>query len=301
MDRGIFSPARRVGVVFLVGVIILLIGGAFLGLYQATQASIGPAFLAAILPVLIAVLLVPILAYRLFGLSNASYILQRDGIKLQWGFRIEDIPMTSVLWVRRAGELDSRLPLPWIILPGSVTGIRKIAGTGAIEYLSPTIFDLLVIATPGQFYAIAPAERGEFLETFNRFSELGSLTPITSRSIQPSLLMGRVWSSWTARILIILGAVLSIALFVWISLSVPKNPLVALGFQANLLPREPISSVQLLLLPLLNGLFYFVNLLLGLVFFRLNDKHPLAYILWGNGVVVPLLFLLGAFYILVGI
>ncbi len=299
MDSVVFTPARRTGLIFLIGAILLLIAGAFFGLYRASLASIGPAFLAGVLPIIAAVVFVPMLVYRLYGLTNSTYVLQRDGIRLLWGFRVEDIPMTAVQWVRRASDIGSRLPKPLIFLPGSVTGTRKVSETGTIEYLSATTSDLLIISTPDRLFAIAPADRNAFMETFYRYSELGSLSPITARSVQPSLLMGRVWASWGARLLILLGAGLSIALFVWVSLSVPLNQQVSLGFRGDLFPCEPIPSLQLLLLPVLNSLFYFVNLLLGLVFFRLDEKHPLAYLLWGNGVMIPLLFLLGAYYILV--
>jgi hypothetical protein len=298
MERFTFAPNRRLGIIFHLGAMVILLVGAGYGLNLASQASIGPVFLIHILPALLAVFLVPLLAYRLYGLSSAVYILHRDGIRLQWGFRIEDIPMTSILWTHRVRELRTRLPLPIFFWPGSVLGVRNIPGTGTVEFLASTTFDLVLIATNGRLFAISPADNQEFLDQFRSLSELGSLTPLPARSIQPSLLVGRVWGSRPARYMILAGLLFSLILFAWVSVAIPAIQEVSLGFRADLTPRDPIPTVQLLLLPILNSLFYIVNLLLGLAFFRSNESHPMAFLLWTNGMVIPILFLLALFAIL---
>ncbi len=297
MDRALFSPGRRLGMAFHLGAMLVLVGGAVYGLYRAGQTSIGPIFLLALLPALLAVILVPVLAYRAYALSSSSYILQRDGIFLQWGLRIEEIPMNTILWVRPAHELRSRLPLPWIYWPGAVVGIRRQPAAGTIEYMASSSRGLVFIATTGHIYAISPADPGTFLNTFQHFSELGSLSPIPVRSVRPSLLLGRVWNIPAARYLVLAGMILNLALLVWVSLVIPGRETISLGFQSEGIPRDAVPVIQLLLLPVLSSLIYLSNLVLGLIFYRQDEKNPLAYLSWANSGIISLFFLAAVFFI----
>jgi hypothetical protein len=298
MESYTFLPPKRLGFYFQLGAILVLIAAGFYGFYQLTQASLGPAFLFAMIPILLAVSLTPPLVYRMLSLANASYILQRDGITLQWGQRIEEIPMTSVLWVRPASELRGRLPLPWFYWPGSVIGIRRYPEAGQVEFMASTTHSLLLIGTPGQVYAISPDDRQAFLAAFNRLAELGSLTPISPRSIRPSLWISHVWSNQLARWLILVSTLFSLALLVWVSFMIPRLSEVSLGFQPDGSLREPVPAVQLMLLPVVNSLIYVVNLVIGLAFFRQDEKSPLAFLLWGNMAIISGLFFFGLFFIL---
>ena len=301
MENIIFHPARRLGFFFHLGAIMILLAAGVYGLYKMAHASLGPAFLLALLPIILAVVLTPTLTYRLYALTSASYTIQRDGIRLQWGLRVEEIPMTSVLWVRPASELLNRLPLPWLYWPGSVVGVRRFPGAGVVEFMAATTRALILVGTPGQIFAISPADRHAFLASFNRLSELGSLTPIAPRTVRPSLWLSRVWAYPAARWLILAGSLLSLALLIWVSIVIPGLDEVNLGFRPDGSPRGPVPTVQLLLLPVLNSLIFLVNLLVGLAYFRQDEKNPLAYLLWGNTVVISALFLLGVFFILKGV
>jgi hypothetical protein len=293
-----FQPPRRMGILFHFGALIILIASAVFGLTRAAQASIGPIFLASLLPSFLALILAPILAYRLYALYNAKYVLERDAIHLQWGLRLEVIPMAAIQWVRLARELTNRVPLPWIYWPGSVIGVRHYGKDRQVEYLSASTRNIVLIGTPDRIFAISPANSTAFISAFNRLSELGSLTPIQPQSVQPRLLLTRVWATRPARWLIITGFLLSLALLTWVSLVIPGLSETYLGFFSTGLPRGPIPPVQLLLLPILTSIIYLFDLLLGLVFFRQDANHPLAYLLWGSGVVIPLVFLLSVFLIL---
>jgi hypothetical protein len=147
MNQGMnFDPSRRSGYLFhLIGIIILLVTGVF-GLLKAASANIGPMFLLALLPVFLALTLVPVLIYHFLALRSASYTVMRDGIILDWGLRSEEIPMPSVLWVRPARELRKGLPLPWVYWPGAVRGVRRFGGSGQIEFMASTTRNLILIS-----------------------------------------------------------------------------------------------------------------------------------------------------------
>jgi len=298
MDEFIFYPERRLGLAFHAGALLLLVVVGILGLWQAAQAEIGPVFLLYLLPALLAVAIVPVLAYRAYALQSAYYALERDGIRLRWGLRFEDIPMTAVLWVHPASDLAVPLPLPWLRWYGSVLGTRHLPGVGPVEFLAAGSRGLILIATPDRAFAISPVERDAFLHTFQRFTEMGSLTPLAARSLYPTFLVSRVWASPAARALLLVGWILSLILLVWVSLVIPSRSQVYLGFDPDGRPSYAAPAVRLLLLPVINTFFVLADLLLGLFFFRHEESQPFSYLLWGSGALASLLFLIAVFFAL---
>jgi hypothetical protein len=298
MDEFLFLPQRRPGLFFHIGAILLFLAVAGLGLWQAAGAVIGPVFLVYLLPSLLAVLVVPLLAYRTYALRSAFYILERDGIRLRWGLRFEDIPMPSVLWVHPASELASSLPLPWLRWPGAVLGTRHLAGAGLLEFLAASTKNLVLVATPERVYAISPADAQGFLQAYQRFTEMGSLSPLAGRSIYPTLLLSQVWETRPARYLLLASLALSLVLLVWVSLTIPSRQQVYLGYDPSGIAGDAAPAVRLLLLPVINTFFVLTDLFLGLFFFRREESQPFSYLLWGSGVLTCLLFLAAVFSIL---
>lgn len=297
-DLFVFQPARQAGLAFHAATSLVLILAGVAGLWQAAHASIGPVFLLYLLPSLFALGLVPLLAYRAFALQKAQYTLMRDGIRLHWGLRLEDIPMNSVLWVRKASELEQALPMPVLRWPGSVLGNRHLPGSGEVEFLAGDPATLILIATAERVYAVSPEDPDSFLHAFHRFMELGSFNPLPARSVYPSFLLARVWNAPLARSLLLSGLGLSLVLLVWVSLAIPSRSQIFLGFDPNGNPRDQVPPVRLLLLPVLNSLIFLADFVLGLFFFRLEKNQLLAYLLWTGGALTPLLFLISVIFIL---
>lgn len=293
-----FYPDRRAGFLLHLGLAGLLLAAAAYGLLRASRATLSPGFLLDLLPTLIALVAVPVLIYRFLALRNAVYYLQRDGVYLRWGLRQETIPMNHILWVRPAGELEKPLPLPWLSWPGAVIGQRQVPALGTVEFLATRRKGMILMGTEGKAFAVTPADPEGFLRAFRRVNELGSLTPLASESVYPNLLMAEVWAHQPARRLLLAGLALSLVLLVWVSLVVPARSQIALGFRPDGARRDLVPAVRLLLLPILNAFIFVGDLLLGLLFFRRDEHHPLAYLLWAAGSLSPLLFLAALLFIL---
>jgi len=232
-DVYVFQPSRRWGVVFHLVAILVLGAAGVAGLGMAARATIGPVFLLFLLPGLAAVTFIPALAYRLYALQNAAYTLERDGVRLRWGLRIEDIPIEDILWVHPATELAGSLPLPRLRWPGAVLGRRRFSTAEEIEFLASSSQGLILIATPGRGFAISPADQEGFLLAFQRCIEMGSLAPRQARSVYPTFLLSRVWASRAARAQLLAGFVLGLLLLVWVSLAIPGRSQVFLGFRID--------------------------------------------------------------------
>jgi hypothetical protein len=296
-DEIAFRPDRRLGLIFhTISIVLLALAGTF-SLWQASQASIAPAFMLYLLPLLAAAVAVPLLAYRAFALQNALYTLERDGIHLRWGLRSEDIPINNILWVHPVADLSAPLSLPRLRWPGALLGTRRIPG-GEIEFLAAGTRGLLLIATETGGFAISPAEPQKLLEAYQRYTEMGSLAPAAARSVYPSFLLERIWSSIPARSLLLACVGLSVALLLWVVLAIPGRSEVHLVFRPDGSLGDLVPSRALVLLPVLNFSFLIVGVSLGLLFFRRKETQPISYLLWSSGVLTSLLYLLAVFFIL---
>ncbi len=290
-------PVRRGYLVHLTAILALLALGS-LGLWQAFSTDVGPAFITFLLPGILALGLAILLGYRAYALRSAYYALERDGFRLHWGLRTEVIPINAITWVGLAGELGKDLPLPALRWPGSILGTRHLSGLGPVEFMASRTTDLVLIITRKRVYAISPDDPLAFLQAFQRLTELGSLSPLTSQSIYPTFFLTRVWETRLARSLILAGLFMILFTLVWTSLAVSGRRQIRMGFDLNGEPRDVVPGVRLMLLPVLSAMVYLVDLLLGLFFFREEENRLLAYLLWTGGVLAPLLFLIGVFYIL---
>jgi hypothetical protein len=267
--------------------------------------------------------LIPVIAYRLYALWVASYSLERDGLRIHWGFRSEDVPINKILWVRSVDELGVSLPVPFVRWPGSVIGTRywhnplregraydHLPGGGfgepgaagdyrvPIEFLAGKTSVLVLIATAERIFAISPDDKESFLAAFRQVNEMGSLTPLPPQSVRPGFLFSEIQGDRVARILILAGFLLALLLLAWVIFTIPGREQISLRTSAARLPVDYVPAIQLLLLPVLNLLFFLADASLGLFFYRRPEIRPLSYLLWANSVVVSLLFG-GAIYFIV--
>jgi len=298
-DTYTFYPPKRLGMLFQAGIIALLLNIGAWGLWQSTRAVVGPIFLFYLTPTLLALVLVPILGYRLYTLQNASYVFKRDHIRLQWGWRVVTIPTNEILWVRPITELEIPLSLPWFRWPGAMLGTRNLPDGRPVEFLASQAATLTLIGTQQRVYAISPEEPLGFSRAYQRLIELGSLNPTQAISIHPSFLFARVWSALPARILLITALLESLVMFIWVSLLIPQYDQISLGFTPLVTPRETIPSIQLMLIPILNVLATVLNAVLGIFFYRSQENHPWAYLLWATSVLVGALFMMAIYYVTV--
>jgi hypothetical protein len=307
-DIYIFYPPRRTGFLFNMLCMLLLLGGGGWSIFEATRSGVGPLFLLYLLLAMAAFSVAPLFVYRLRALLNAYYELERNGIRLNWGLRSEEIPMDKVLWVNPASEMEPAVPLPVSRWPGSVLGTRRTEGGIPVEFFASRSSELVLVATQERVFALSPEDPESFLQTFELLAQMGSLTPLPARSMSPSFLLARFWKDPAARTLVLGDAVLSIALLVWVTLIIPRQSQISLDLTAEGLPLDFVPSIQILLLPAINLVFFGMDFLLGLFFFRRANptgetaedrmSHQfkiLAYLLWFIGLVTALLFL-GAVY-----
>jgi hypothetical protein len=286
------APPRALGV--LIGVILLLAGlaGIAVGVGQLAQATISPALLLwAGLPIAGAALSA-MAAYRLYGLLTARYVLNRNGIGIRWGLAVEEIPLPIVRLERPSEPLWSHLrPQGVLRWPGCVVGSGDVTGLGTVEFFSSRGADgILLLVSPERTLAISPPNLEAFQRSFTEAVRQGVLDPVQPSSTRPDLFLARLWRDPLARGLLFIGISLPLVLLGFLGLRAGSLPdLVPFGFDTQGTPDALVPPGRLLLLPLIGGLCWAVDLALGSAFYRRVADRPVAYGLWGVAVVVDLL------------
>lgn len=300
MDNSVvekFHPYRRKGLILQVGAALLLAAGSAMCFWQMNRLQGQASFLWLLLAGILLVLPLPAIAYNVYALVGASYTLERDGLRLRWGLRAEDIPLQDIEWLRNAQELGFELPLPALRLPGAVLGMRNVEGLGKVEFLASDVQDLLLVATPERVFVISPSDQRAFMSAFRRATEMGSLSPMPAYSTQPVVFMRQILSDRMVRVLLAVSVFLLIALLVVVALQLPGRELVSMGFDSKGVPREPVPAQQLLLLPLLGAAVLVLDVLAGVTLYHRWNQRLIAYLLWGGSGVTSLLLILAALQI----
>lgn len=291
-----FPPPRR-GLTLQVTLIIVAAALAALFAVLASQEPIGLRFTIYILVAAIAFLPLPFLVYRLYSLNRANYSLDRDKLTLTWGLRVEQIPVSEVEWVRPLEALASPLALPFLHLPGSITGFRRHRDIGAVEFLASDAKALLLVATSKRVFVISPQDTAGFMQSIQRAIEMGSLSSAVPQSVYPTFVVVQAWGSMLARYLWLAGLFLNIGLLAWVTVLIPALGRIPLGFLPSGMAGEPVPAAGLILLPVVSLFFYITGWAAGLIFYRRPDHRPLAHFVWTGGVFSTLLFLIAVMFI----
>jgi hypothetical protein len=290
-----FPPPRQRGLVVHIVLAIVLGSLSLLALWLAFQTQVGLLFTFYVLLFFATAVPTPILGYRAYALARANYLLDRNSLRLIWGMRVEDIPVTDVEWVRPVTGLLAPISLPWFRLPGGILGVTRQPDIGRVEFLASESETLLLVATARQIFAISPENPTAFAAAFQKTVEMGSLQPAQGRSQYPSFVVARAWDIPLVRFIWLAGIFLNFGLLVWVSTLVTTVSRVPLGFAPNGLPLEVVASTQLILLPFLSVIIFIVGWLAGLFFYRKLEQQVLAMAVWTSSAFTALLFLVAVF------
>lgn len=287
-----FEPERKKGVIFHTIVLIAILAIGSFVLWVAMTRAQGGLFVSLMILLLFIFIVLPFVGYRAFALLNASYSLERDGLRLKWGLRLEDIPLNTVEWVRLANESGFHLLLPPLTWEGAILGHSNVKDLGEVEFIASDAKKLVLIATSSKVLAISPKDSKAFVSAFQRILELGSLSPIPSRSARPAAFLRQVWQDRIAKALLPVNFLLTLLLAIYTGFMVATHNRIPLGFSPNGKPFEAGPSEQILLLPVMGVLVLITNVVMGLFFFRKEEARITSYLLWFGGVISPALLLL---------
>lgn len=293
-----FLPKRTPGLIFHTALIILVLAGVTFLLWMAFAQPGGLSLILYLAGAFLLLATLPFLAYRGYALLHAYYELERDGLRIRWGLRSIDIPITEVEWVRPTEDLLIPLKLPGLSTPGAILGEGNHPDLGNVEFIASSAQNLVIVATMNQVVILSPEEKDEFIQRFNRTIEMGSLSPIEPHSAKPAVFLRQVTTDKLARVLIPLGFGLWFVLLVIVSIAIPGRSAISLGYDPTGLPLEPVPASRMLMLPILGILLYLISLIGGAYIFRKDATRPVSYLLWAGGVLASFLLILATFLFL---
>lgn len=287
----VFRPTWRNGLTWQIILAVVLASGGGFFLWLTFQQHIGGLLILSLFGALVLFALMLLVVYRAYALAQASYTIEREGLRIRWGLRREDIPLTEVEWVRPVHELISPLKRPPLSMPGAYLGVVDHPDLGKVEFVASDYNSLVIIETTSQILALSPEDPERFVQTFQRTLEMGSITPIAAYTAQPAEFIQTVFSRRFAQVTLIASFLLTLGLAVSTSLLIPYKQIISMGITAAGQPLAPISSNSLLILPILGTLALVVNVITGLYFIHENKQYKVAYLLWAAGVITPLLLI----------
>jgi len=288
-----FSPERKQGLLLHILILIILLPLMVAAIWIATNQAEGSFFVLVMILIILLTVLIPTILYRGYALINARYILERDGLRLRWGLRTEDIPLTDIEWVRRANESGYSVQMPVFAWPGAILGERINENLGAVEFIASDSSKLILIVTHSKVYAISPQNPREFEMAFQRSFEMGSLFPIQSSSSKPAAFIMEVLSDKYAKFLLPLNVILTLLLWLVSGFIIANHQQLPLGFSSQGTSLDMVSSQRLLLIPIMGLLVMVMNIILGLFFIRRAEYYLISYLLWVGGVITPILLMVG--------
>jgi len=293
----VFYPAKRAGLTLHFALAVLFAAGSG-GLIFLAFAQAGGGFLILYLfGALILMLLFGLMVYRIYALRSASYTLERNGLRLRWGLRREDIPLTELEWIHPAEDLITPVAKPAFGMPGAYLGVVQHGDLGSVEYLASDLHSLVVIESFNNVFVLSPEDPQEFIDAFTRTLEMGSLSPIEAFSSEPAQFVQDVLQDQYARICLIVSLVLTLVMVVSATLLIPLRSTLSLGINVSGAVLDPVPAVQLLILPLLGSLAFILNVAVGLYFYRHEPQRPVAYVVWTAAMLTPFLLTLAILWI----
>jgi hypothetical protein len=265
---------------------LLLLGGIVYAILQLASGEISPLLGLWTAMVIIGSPLLLIVGYRLLGLVSARYVLDRDGFYLRWGFAYEQIPISAITRIEDGKEfspnLKPRLGFWW---PGCMVGERDVEGLGRVEFFATTGPEgQVVLLFQDRSLAISPSNVEAFRQAFVEAVRMGSLDELTFESQRPDFFSARLWADYLARALIVSSLVLILGLLGYLAYRVSGLPSqVPFGFDVAGSPDTFVPPTRLLLLPIVGGFCWLMDLIAGAWLYRREGNRSMAYVVWGVG------------------
>lgn len=284
-----FRPPRTIGLIIGCLLLVILLAGIAFSVTQLASETVSPFLGIWTSLVVISLPLTILVGYRLYGLQTARYILNRDGLYLRWGASTDQIPIALIKKVLVQTHYPSvtrpRFGIWW---PGCMVGQIQSEKHGLIEFFAASNSNgNVIIQLSDRIIVISPPDVPGFIEAYSEIVRMGSLEEIPELTQRPDFFSARLWEDRYARVLIVVGLVLILALLAFLAFRVFSLPsLVPFSFDHNGVPDLFVPPTRLLLLPLAGGGFWLADLVVGSWLYRRDRNRPIAYLVWGMGVLL---------------
>jgi hypothetical protein len=231
----------------------------------------------------------PAVITRLYLLATMRYTLLPEGaLEIRFGTRYERLPVEAVEEICSGGSIPAVLrenaPGWWYSWSGRVSfpEIEKPVDWLATSHGS----NLLLVLLKDRMLAISPLDPAGFLRAFSECASQGVMERMDPISIEPPPLFMDIFDHSAAASLLGAGLVAVTGLGAFILGLQPSLPAsMPFKFSVAGTPIAPGSPIRLIILPIMGGLVWLLNGVLGWLGWRRNDRVA-AYIMWGTAFLV---------------
>lgn len=292
---------KRIGTQTGLLLVLLAIVIIFAAIGLAGSQPIGPLTFFMVLTIVIALPVIGLIAYQLFGLARSSYTLDRNMLTIDWGPTRQVVPTDAIqrilLGTEIIGSPEHFRGWRW---PGLMRGQADVPDVGLTLFYAPApLKNQLIVITPTLSYAIAPADPAGFIDSIKARYELGPTQAVAQTAQRPPLFDWPLWRDRWAQGFGALAAVLVLGLFAFVCFRFPDLPArLPLHYSVDGLADRVGAASEVFILPLIGLLALLVNVMFGAVAY--SRERMASYVVWGGTLLVQLLLWVSAVNLLRG-
>lgn len=289
----IFFPDRFLGLIVLIPLFLIFLGISIFGFTFFPRQEPGLIFFLSFILSILFLIPVAFIVYRCYGLLSSSYTLTRDRLQIKWGLRQEIIPLSEINWIHTPQEMSEEIPWPFLPMPGAYLGKVHTASGEEIEFMASNIKKMIFVGTSKGIYGISPADPEKFLDGFQRVLQMGSVFEPAHQTIKPTDWIAASWENHIARHSFVFSAIFLVLMFLWVGFrfSGVENSRLNSGSEMSFLMR------RILILPFLAGIFWIINMGIGVRLYKSDKLKQIAELIWSSGVIITFLFFIAGFII----
>ncbi len=287
MTKWNISVGRGFGIGIGLMSVITLVNAALIGLAASRPISFGTFIVG--LSAIFGFSLVGLIAYWVYGLAGASYMLDRNALTIAWGTSKQVIPTSEIERVFTGDDIEGKLRFYGGRWPGHWVGYGELPDAGpTLFYATQPLPQQIFISTPRLVYAISPTDQEDFLESLHKRLQMGPTQAMEQSSQRPSILDWPIWKDPLGLTMLGATTLAIVSLLGMLSFRFPALPmLIPLHFGASGSPDRLGPRVEIFLIPLIGLLAFLINGSLGSLAYRRN--RVASYMLWGSSILIQVL------------
>ena len=227
-----------------------------------------------------------LLVFQLFQIARSSYVANREGLTINWGFQKMVIPIQEIEWIRPYDQMGYSIPLPFLGKIGIFSGRLFLENLGDILFFASSLKDAFLVGTTQEVLFLSPANPQAFEKGIQEAVYKGSITPLERKDIQIASPTREIHSHPQLYIPLGLSILFSVGLFILFGFTLNLKDSIQVGF----VRFDPAAGV--VLLPIISAVFTTLNTIFAPKMLKNQELSLYAFLLAYTGLFVSFAFIL---------
>lgn len=224
-----------------------------------------------------------IFLFLIFQISRSRYMIDREGLTIQWGFQKMVIPIQEIEWIRPYDQMGYTIPTPGLARLGVFSGKIRSSDLGEVLFFATRQQDAFLIGTTQEVLFLSPSDAQAFQKGVQEAVYLGSITPRERKVINLESPIRTIRSNFSLYLPLGIGLLLNLLLFIAYGFITTQ----AATFQVGQVFFDPSSG--LVIIPMISSFSSVLSIILSLRLYKDNELKLYAYILAYSSCLLPTL------------